>query len=181
MDCNEFSTSLMVKNDCIDLRFWNVSFRFQVRQSLEFFNRSKSTFHNSNGMHGFQFHPQMTNHLQLSICLQYVVPKKFLSLFEMVFISTLTHAKKNFWIRAKGKSLFIYWWELCDRLCKTCQKRDQNSETFLVLVWRCFVEVIFKGPLTFAHVCILSVKTQKNYNMSKWTCISLLIWHKIAI
>ena len=55
-----------------------VFFRFQVRQSFEFFNRSKSPFHNSNGMHGFQFHPQMTNHLQQSICLQYVGTKEIL-------------------------------------------------------------------------------------------------------
>ena len=57
-----------------------------------------------------------------------------------------------------------------DESCVTDYAKHVRKETKIVklfLVWRCFVEVIFNGPLTFARVCILSVKTQKNVNMSK--------------
>ena len=59
--------------------------------------------------------------------------------------------------------------------------RKETKIVKLFSFWRCFLEVIFNGPRTFARVCILFVKAQKNVNVNKWTYISLPIWQKIAI
>ena len=58
-----------------------------------------------------------------------------------------------------------------DENCMTDYAKHVRKGTKIVKLFLNFslgvVEVIFNGPRTFARVCILSVKTHKNVNMSK--------------